>query len=72
MRGFFLGHSLKGCRLNYTLLQISYDNYQDTVDKAKYPEPDVSDLFEYLAGNSSLDTNGETSSSLLHPLMPSH
>ncbi|XP_011613421.2 angiopoietin-related protein 3 [Takifugu rubripes] len=37
--------------------KISYDNYQDTVDKAKYPDPDISDLFEYLAGNSSLDTN---------------
>lgn len=62
----------KRCRLNYTLSQISYDNYQDTADKANYPDPDISDLFEYLAGNSSLDTNGETISSLLDPLMPSH
>lgn len=71
-RGDFFGPFFKRCRLNYTLLQISYDNYQDTADKAKYPDPDISDLFEYLAGNSSLDTNGETISSLLYPLMPSH
>lgn len=50
------------CRLKHTLLQISYDSHQDTVDKAAYA--DSSDLFDYLAGNSSLDTNGETIKSL--------
>lgn len=52
------------CRLNYTLLQISYDSYQEAVDKAAYP--DSSDLFDYLVGNSTLDTTGEISSVALN------
>lgn len=58
------------CRLKYTLLQISYDIYQDPVDQATYP--DSSDLFDYLAENSSLDTNGESISSVSCPLIRWH
>lgn len=65
----YLIYVFLNCRLKYTLLQISYDSYQDTVDKATYT--DSSDLFDYLAGNSSLDTNGETISSVSCPVIPS-
>ncbi|KAM9357974.1 angiopoietin-related protein 3 [Symphorus nematophorus] len=38
--------------------KISYDSFQDTVDKQMDSDPAASDMFEYLSGNSTgLDTN---------------
>lgn len=36
-----------------TLLQISYDSFQDTVDKPMDSDSEVPDMFEYLTVNSS-------------------
>lgn len=34
------------------LLQLSYDSFQDTVNKAIDSDPEPPDMFEYLTGNS--------------------
>ena len=43
-------------------MQISYDSFQDTVDKPMDSDPEVPDMFEYLTVNSSgPNTNGKIS-----------
>lgn len=49
------------------LLQLSYDSFQDTVNKAIDSDPEPPDMFEYLTGNSTgLNMKGKTTKVIIY------